>query len=173
MVDVPVEKKKRVNKSKPVQRSLRHLEENGWLVASVEKYVKHDTMAFGRRIDVWGFGDLLACRPTMVEPCSLCENGKYKGSDCPRCNGSGKFRVANPSIALVQCCPDSRMAEHRAKLTGGTWGDWTEEEKDEAKKIHERLKAWKAAGGRVFLMGWGLRGPRGEKKRWTLREEEL
>jgi len=60
------------------------------------------------------------------------------------------------SIALVQCCPGASHAEHKEKILG----------------IPE-FAIWKRAGGRVFLVSWALRGPRGEKKHWTMREEEL
>lgn len=82
--------KPRKHKSKPVQRSLAHMDKNGWTTAIVEKYIKHPGMEFGRRVDVWGFGDLLACRPPM--------NGR-------------------PGVtALVQCCRAADMAEHRDKV---------------------------------------------------------
>ena len=42
----------------PTQRSLKNLRERGYMVAVVEKYNAH----IKRRIDLWGFGDLLACR---------------------------------------------------------------------------------------------------------------
>ena len=134
------------NKSKPVQRSLTHLKKNGWQVAIVEKYLKPPGAAFGRRIDVWGFGDLLACRVAI--------------------------RGHKPAIALVQCCRDADMAEHRAKILGQPMEHWSQEERDESKEIFEKFKVWKASGGRVFLQGWGFKGRRGEKK-WTLREEVL
>lgn len=60
------------------------------------------------------------------------------------------------SIALVQCCPGASHAEHKEKILA----------------IPE-FKIWKEAGGRVFLVSWAQRGPRGERKRWTMREEEL
>lgn len=42
----------------PTQRSLAKLRREGWLVAIVEKY----NAFIKRRIDLWGFGDLLAIR---------------------------------------------------------------------------------------------------------------
>jgi hypothetical protein len=60
------------------------------------------------------------------------------------------------SIALVQCCPGASHAEHKDKILA----------------IPE-FYIWKKAGGRVFLQSWALKGARGERKRWTLREEEL
>jgi hypothetical protein len=86
---VEPEKKKRVNKSKPVQRSLKHMEENGWISAIVEKWIPpRGKMKFGIRRDVWNFGDLLACRPPMQ---------------------------GQPGVtALVQCC-STDVAAHRWK----------------------------------------------------------
>jgi hypothetical protein len=104
-------------------------------------------MKFGRRIDLHGFGDLLACRPAI--------------------DG------LKDSIALVQCCRDADFAEHRAKILGQPMEHWTPEECEESKKVFAKFQIWKASGGRVFLQGWGFKGPRGEKKRWTMREEEL
>lgn len=135
------------NKSKPVQRSLAHLKKNGWQVAIVERYIKAPGMKFGRRIDVHGFGDLLACRPQM---------GPH-----------------GPSIALVQCCRDGDFAEHRAKILGEPMEHWTPEECEESKEVFAKFQIWKASGGRVFLQGWGFKGPRGTRKSWVLREEEL
>jgi len=35
------------------------------------------------------------------------------------------------------------------------------------------MAAWKEAGGYIHLHGWAKQGPRGEKKKWVMREEEL
>jgi hypothetical protein len=148
------------NKSKPVQRSLAHLKKNGWQVAIVERYIKAPGMKFGRRIDVHGFGDLLACRPAIVRTGAVTPNHKTKV-------------ILKPAIALVQCCRDGDFAEHRAKIMGTPMEHWTPDECEESKEVFAKFQTWKASGGRVFLQGWGFKGPRGEKKRWTLREEEL
>jgi hypothetical protein len=126
----PKKKRSPQGKSKPVQRSLKVLAENGWQVAIVERYIKFGNMPFGKRIDVWGFGDLLVCRPPMA--------------DLPG------------AVALVQCCRDADIAAHRDKILA----------------IPEFYN-WKRSNGRVFLQGWAKKGPRGEKKRWTMREIEL
>lgn len=82
--------KRATNKSKPVQRSKKELEKNGWTVAIVEKWIPpRGEMKFGVRKDVWGFGDLLACRPGL-------ENQGL--------------------IALVQCCRAADMAVHKKKI---------------------------------------------------------
>lgn len=47
------------------------------------------------------------------------------------------------------------------------------------KKIRETEEIWNAAqlwmlsNGRIFLHGWAKKGPRGERKRWTLTEREI
>jgi len=81
--------------SKPVQRSLAHLRKNGWTVCIVEKYIKHPNMAFGKRIDAFGIGDLLACRGAVFEGVEICK----------------------PMIALVQCC-STDFAKHKEKILG-------------------------------------------------------
>lgn len=122
-------------KTKATQRTLKALKDNGWSAHIVEKYIKHENMAFGRRIDAFGFGDILAMRPPLQI-------------------GPDNFMAG--SIALFQCCPGNAHAEHKEKILA----------------IPE-FQIWKQAGGRVFLVSWAQRGPRGEKKRWTMREEEL
>lgn len=49
-------------KTLATQRSLRHLRKLGWQCAVVEKWQMRPQAKFGVRIDVWGFGDILACR---------------------------------------------------------------------------------------------------------------
>lgn len=61
-----------------------------------------------------------------------------------------------PQIALVQTTSGSHAAHRRAKILSLT------EHAD-----------WKAAGGIIILHGWAKQGPRGKRKRWTLREEIL
>jgi hypothetical protein len=115
--------------SKPTQRSLAHFRKNGWTVCIVEKWVPpRGTMKFGRRIDAFGFGDLLACRVS---------------------DGHGE-------IALIQTTDHTSFSKHRDKLLA-----------------LPEVWQWKLAGGIVLLHGWGKRGPRGQRKVWTLREESL
>jgi len=77
-------------KTRATQRSLAHLKKNGWSVCIVEKYIKHPNMRFGRRIDAFGFGDLLACA-TDAE------------------TGEGM-------IALIQCTALSERQRHIEKI---------------------------------------------------------
>ena len=77
------------NKTKAKQRSMKHLRDNGWQVADVEKWIPpRGKMKFGVRKDVWGFGDILACR---------------------RSNGPRE-------IALVQTFPLARWKDHIEKM---------------------------------------------------------
>lgn len=36
-----------------------------------------------------------------------------------------------------------------------------------------RARAWLEAGNRITIHGWAKRGPRGARKRWTLRERDI
>ena len=82
--------------SSPTTRTLKLLRDQGWTCHIVEKYIKFPGMAFGRRIDAYGFGDVLACR-----------EGKRD------CTGA---LIAQ--IALVQTCSSAGgdFAERRAKI---------------------------------------------------------
>lgn len=91
-----------VAKTSATQRSLKYLRDNGWSCHIVEKYIKFPNMPFGKRIDAFGIGDILACRPPQ-----------WKLVDY-------KPMVVRPGeIALVQCFPDTGgtgFADHRAKI---------------------------------------------------------
>jgi hypothetical protein len=128
--------KKRKNKSKPVQRSLASLKKNGWTVAIVERHLpprgvdKHgQPMKFGKTIDVWGFGDLLACRPPWKGPLE-----SYPGL-----------------IALIQCCAGSGLAKHRAKIYAiKEFYDW----RDSGGKVF--LQSWSLKGPEGGDKLWAL-----------------
>lgn len=89
-------------KTLATQRSLKYLRDNGWICHIVEKYIKYPGMPFGKRIDAFGIGDLLACRPPKWE---LVDS---------------KPEIVRPAaIALVQCFPNNSgtgFADHRAKI---------------------------------------------------------
>ena len=153
-------------KTHATQRSLKHLRDNGWQVFIVEKYIKHPGMKFGVRQDVWGFGDLLACRSEIATKCMNCfGTGKAKAHprgrtfrQCVECSGLGRIIERQGATMLVQCFPDSGgsgFMKHRQKILS----------------IPEH-KVWKAAGNYILLMGWGLRGPKNDKN-WRLRKEQL
>lgn len=75
-------------KTLATQRSLKYLRDNGWQCAIVEKWIPpRGNMKFGIRQDVWGFGDILACR-----------------------------RVPDYQIALIQTFPLARWKDHMVKL---------------------------------------------------------
>jgi len=95
----------------------------------VERWLAY-AKPYGKRVDAFNFGDILACRPPGTQ---------HYGE-----------------IYLIQCCPGASHAEHKEKILG-----------------LPELGIWKASGGKVMLVSWALRGERGKRKRWTIREEEL
>lgn len=74
--------------------------------------------------------------------------------------GFGDILICKPGwgIALIQATSRSggNYAAHKAKILA-----------------IRALVDWKAAGGRVLLVGWGKRGERGKRKTYQIREEEL
>jgi hypothetical protein len=58
-------------KTNATQRSLKYLRNRGWQCAIVEKWQMRPQAAYGVRIDVWGFGDILACRAFPDEEIAL------------------------------------------------------------------------------------------------------
>jgi hypothetical protein len=127
----------------PTERTLQRLRKEGWQVAVVEKWLKQPGMAFGRRIDVWGIGDLLACRPAT--------------EDCPAVT------------ALVQVTSASSHAEHRDKILGRITAEMTDKEKKAANERVAAAKTWKACGNIVWLISWR----QNKRGRWIPREEQL
>lgn len=85
-------------KTHATQRSLKYLRNLGWTACVVEKWLPaRGGMLFGRRIDAFGFGDILACH-----------DGKPIDGFCP---------VTKRCIALVQTSTGARWNDHVAKLT--------------------------------------------------------
>lgn len=85
--------------SKPMQWSLALLRRNGWSCAIVEKWLPpRGNMKFGIRIDAYGFGDILACRPPGFV------------------NFRFEKRVVPARIAMVQTTSQVHMSDHRAKI---------------------------------------------------------
>jgi hypothetical protein len=65
-------------------------------------------------------------------------------------------QFSGSSIALVQVTSTGNINARREKI-----------------KAEPLAAKWKQAGGAILLHGWAKRGPRGKRKVWTLREEEL
>lgn len=104
----------------PLQRSIKHLRNQGYSVAIGEHW-NH----FARiRQDLFNFGDLLVT------------NGDH--------------------VALVQVTTTGNMLARQKKI-------WS-------LPVH---KIWLLSGGRIFVHGWAVRGPRGKRKVWTLEEREI
>jgi hypothetical protein len=79
------------NKTKAVQRSMKELRRMGWQCGIVERWIPpRGKMKFGVRQDLWGFGDVLACKPSCL----------------PEPN----------KIAIIQCFPMARWKDHVTKL---------------------------------------------------------
>ena len=87
-------------KTSPTQRSLAFLRKSGFTACIVEKFLPaRGGMKFPRRIDAFGFGDLLACRGNT---------GHVSFRDGPNSLPS--------QIVLVQTTTAVHMADHRAKI---------------------------------------------------------
>lgn len=134
----------------PTARTLAYLRKEGWQAAVVEKYMKFGNMAFGRRVDVWNWGDLLACHP-----------------------GAGDYPA---QIALIQTTSSAGANARRRKLLGKlTEADlqsMDEKERAAAAKIAETVRTWIRCGGVVMLISWGKRKVDG-RERWTERVEMI
>ena len=131
----------------PTQRTLNYLRGEGWYCAVVEKWMKFGAMEFGRRVDAFGFGDILACR----------------------LEGSGAPAV----IALIQCTSRAGANARRRKLLGElTEADlsrMTDKERIEAVNVSKMVKVWKRCGGVVMLITW--KKPTKKERRWTEKVE--
>lgn len=126
-------------KTNALQRSKKFLTDNGWQVAIVEKFLqKFGNMKFPRRVDVWGFGDLLACRHRIIT------------TDGPR-GLATEWREVN-EIALIQCCPGASHAQHKEKILAIperlTW---------KAAGGIVLLHSWSKKGPRGKMKRWTLR----------------
>lgn len=75
--------------------------------------------------------------------------------------GFGDLLAAHPleGIALVQVTSTGNVNAREKKML--------------ETEIAQRVFVWKRAGGKVLLHGWAKRGPRGERKLWTLTEKML
>lgn len=106
---------------------------------------KHSSFGgkFGKKHDLWGYLDILSL--------------PYDGS----------------GIIGVQTTSGSNVAARRSKILGITPAGATDKEKAEAARIRARAILFLQNGGKLFLHGWAMRGPRGAAKRWTVTVEEV
>lgn len=73
--------------------------------------------------------------------------------------GFGDILAARPGVGIVLI-----------QATGGS-GNFA---KRKAKILAEpRAVEWIASGGRIEVWGWNKQGPRGKRKTWTLRREDI
>ena len=130
-------------KTLATQRSLKHLRKMGWQCAIVEKWQMRPQAAYGVRIDVWGFGDILACRSSLED--------KEQG-----------LTYYAKEIALVQTFPLASWKDHAEKM-----------QEPQIKAAIENWKAAGGlvlVHGWAFKPKDGVRGA---KKTWQLREEQI
>lgn len=59
-------------------------------------------------------------------------------------------------VAIIQTTSGGNLAARRKKIIA-----------------ERRAQLWLQTGGRILLNGWAKKGPRGKKKVWTLKEEEI
>lgn len=59
-----------------------------------------------------------------------------------------------PGVLAIQATSDSHVSDRVRKIR---------------EECTEAADAWLALGNRIQVWGWGLKGKRGERKRWTLR----
>jgi hypothetical protein len=112
--------------------------------------MKFPNMGFGRRIDTWGFGDLLACHPGDKD--------------------------TEATVALVQTCAGSGgdHAARRAKILGlGIADEADPKKRNELIRVRDQAIFWKQCGGVILLISWAKRGERGKPKRWKANIETL
>ena len=131
-------------KTLATQRSLKHLRKLGWQCAIVEKWQMRPQAAYGVRVDVWGFGDILACRPAIRRP----ETDDRHWYD--------------PAIALIQTFPLSGWKDHAEKM-----------QEPEIKAAIETWKAAGGIVFMHGWAFKSKDGTRGGKKGWVLREESI
>lgn len=109
----------------------------------VEKFLKQPHMQHGRRIDVFGFGDVIACRAADDRLPAV--------------------------IALVQTCAGSSHANRRRKILGTLpMKGLKKKERIAARLVAERASYWKKCGGTIWLISWVKRDGR-----WQAKEEVL
>lgn len=78
-------------KSSPTQRSLAMLREMGYLVAVVEKFVRFPPP--GHRVDLFGFGDLLAVKPGFPPLLVQTTTGSNAAARVAKIHASKEFQI--------------------------------------------------------------------------------
>ena len=61
-----------------------------------------------------------------------------------------------PGVLAVRACITGDQSKRLAKLA--------------TEPVRERVRAWLTVGNHLVVWGWAKRGPRGQRKRWTLSE---
>jgi len=130
----------------PLERSKALLEEQGYHVWKVER----PASMYQPTLDLFNFGDLLAIRDDV------------RGS------------------VAIQCCGED-VSPHVHKILEGFTKDKIEHNKEtgEKKVIEEKVppnpyvKTWLNAGNLLFIWGWRLRGEKGKRKTYQLRQIEF
>ena len=138
----------------PTTRSIEYFRNRGCIVTKVEQVLPMPGRPFPRRKDAFGFGDLLVAAPGLM---SIFTN---------RGRGDGW-------IALIQVTSTGAFNAHVEKIRGYTSDKRDPKNEEKARECNLNAHAWLDAGGRIFVHGWALRGPRGQVKRWTLRKGEM
>lgn len=114
--------------SSPTIRTIAKMKKEGYIIGVVERFIKMGR--FGMRKDLFGFIDLIACRPE--------ESGTVG----------------------VQTTSGSNFSAHIHKILDN-------------EEIRLNAVTWVSSGNRILLHGWRKVGPRGKRKLWECREQEL
>jgi hypothetical protein len=88
-------------KTSPTSRSLALLREDGCLVAIVEKFVRFPPP--GHRVDLWGFGDLLACKPGFAPMIVQTTTADHQAERIAKIKASPHFETICASGFRVIC----------------------------------------------------------------------
>lgn len=124
-------------------RSTKYLRDRGFVVAKVEQKIHMPLSPFPVTRDAFGFGDLLVAHPAV-------------------------------GIALIQVTTASSNFNKRIRKIQGFAADPDDEkEVEQARAARDNAEVWILSRGKIFVHGWGKKGPRGQKKTWQLVEREI
>lgn len=89
--------------------------------------------------------------------------------------GFGDLLIARPEFgaALVQVTSATNVSHRIDKILGVPEDASDPKSVETAKLVRANAETWIRSGNRLFVHGWAKKGPRGERKRWTLSEREL